>query len=408
VNTQAILEAKQGERAKSVEFVDATLAEVVESGRKLSDAELRQLDTHKSLIEGLDIDIRSLADFVEAAESAVVIDQLIGARGRSSHRQPAPYKPQTFGGEQFRSFGDLYVEDEGFNARGLLNHRVQVDDIDLVDLAYKTRALLTEGADPGKLLLPQPDRYVASTPTFATPLLDAITKVPITGNSVDILTYGEFSGSDVVPEGAQKPESVAVVGSNPTPLEVIAGWVKYTRQLAEDAPGFASWLNQGLTRDVLRKLQAKVAAVLAAASLPATTGAAGQPLIEVVRLAMADVQERGFNPTALFASPHTLANLDISVLNLGGAAGTVLGNGNWSLQPIPVSGMTDVIVADPADAFVIFTKRGVSMYTTDSDITDGTPVKSDFRANILTTLAETRAKGAVQNPNAAQKAVLTP
>ena len=106
------------------------------------------------------------------------------------------------------------------------------------------------------------------------------------------------------------------------------------------------------------------------------------------------------------SSPENMAQLDINVLNLGGAAGTVLGNGLWSLIPVPVNGMTETIVADAAAAFALFERTGIEIYTTDCDIVgSGASAKSGFRSNILTTLAETRAKGAVLNPNAACEAI---
>jgi hypothetical protein len=109
------------------------------------------------------------------------------------------------------------------------------------------------------------------------------------------------------------------------------------------------------------------------------------------------------------ASPESLAFLDINVLALGGAAATVMGNGLWSLTPVPVPGMTETIVSDAAAAFALFERTGIEIYTTDSDITgSGSTAKSGFRQNILTTLAETRAKGAVLNPNAACEALILP
>ena len=195
----------------------------------------------------------------------------------------------------------------------------------------------------------------------------------------------------------------------PTPLETIAGWVQYSRQLAADAPALRSLLNTEMPRDVLRKLESEVAGVVDAATLPDTTGASGDPLIQVIREGIATVETAGYSPSVLLGSPADLAALDIAVLNLGGSSAAIMGSSFWGLRPVPVPGFTKTIVADAASAFTLFVRSGVEMYTTDSDITGaGATAASAFRANILTTLAEMRAKGAVTNAAAATEIILTP
>jgi HK97 family phage major capsid protein len=390
--TNAMLDRLQEERSKLIEFVDETLARANDDGRDLVDAEQRNLKTSQERVAQLDAQIEPMVKFEGIRASQVRMD-----------RTPAPQRtPQ---GAEFRGFGDLYVESEGYQQRGWQGRAV-LDDLNPLDLAMETRAALTTGAAPGKGFLPSPFKYTTSVPEFSTPLLDAVTKVGVTTGSVDILTWGDPTGSAEVAEGTPKPEMTVANGSTPLTLKTIAGWVKYTRQLAEDAAGFAAYLNQGITRDLLRKLQANMAAAIAAASLPATTGAAGQALIEVIRLGIAKVEEAGFQPNVVIASPTTLAGLDLDVLGLGGASSSSAGGGLWSLTPVPVPGFADVIVADAADAFVFFTRSGINIYTTDSDISGAG--LSDFRSNILTTLGETRGQGAVQNPNAATECVVTP
>lgn len=411
---RSTLDARIAEKQKSVEFVEQTLQDATDSGRKLSEAELRQLDSHREIIEGLDADIAGLQRFLQVAESGVEIDKRLGGLGaRSGAARTNPRPAQGLdGGAEFRSFGDLYVESEAFQERGT-RASVQLEDVNITDLAMETRAVLTTTGNTsgnyGSTLLPLKQRFDQSQPILRTPLLDMVTKVPVDTGSVDILTWGEFAGADVVSEGATKPETLVVNGMTSLSLETVAGWVKYTRQLAEDATNFPDYLSRGITRDVLRKIQARLAAVILAATLPDTTGEAGAPLIEALRMGIADVQEAGFDPTVVIASPTVLAGLDISVLNLGGSAATLMGRGQWDLTPVGVPGFTKVIVADAASAFTLYTKNGMRIYTTDSDISGaGSTAASDFRANILTTLGEARAKGAIDNPNAATVVTVTP
>lgn len=399
--TNAVIEKLTQERAGLVEFVDTTLAKASEAGRDLVDAELANLKSTQERMAAIDTQLAPLVEFEQLRASSAHLDRITTAP-----RVPAP-APRV--GAELRSFGDLYTAEESFATRGSIGTRFDDAELSPLDLARQTRAVLVESAPPGSNLLPNPYKYTASAPAMPTPLLDLITTVPVTTSSVDILTYGpEITGADVVPEGQDKPEGTVVTGVVPTPLETIAVWVQYSRQLADDAPALRALLNSGMTRGVLRKLQAEVMDAIVAGNLPDTTGAAGQDAIEVVRLGIAKVEEAGFVPNALLGTPTQLAELDLSVLSLGGAAATVMGSGSWSLTPIPVPGLPNLIVADASEAFVLFVRNGVQMYTTDSDIVgSGATTKSAFRSNVLTTLAELRAKGAVQNPNAATDIILT-
>jgi HK97 family phage major capsid protein len=389
-----MLDRLQSERSHLVEFVDETLTRANDEGRDLVDAEQRNLATSQERIAQLDAQIKPLADFENVRAAAVEIDRRIS--GPSIRTAPRPSAPA-----EFRGFGDLYVDSPEFQSRGI-QARAQLNDVQGYSLAMQTRAVLTTLVDPGKSFLPQPQQYTPQQAAFATPLLDAVTRVPVTTGSVEILTWGEPTGFDIVPEGGDKPELQIVNGSENVPLEQVAGWIQYTRQLAADSVAFRTLLNSGLTRGLLRKLEALLGTAISQATLPEVTGAAGQPLVEVVRLAIATIQSAGFVASHVMASPENLAQLDLNVLNLGGAAATVLGNGLWSLTPVPVPGLNETIVSDASAAFVLFERTGIEIFTTDSDIVgSGATAKSAFRANILTTLAETRAKGAVLDPNAA-------
>lgn len=402
--SNAVLVKLTEERDGLVEFVDATLAHAAEEQRDLVPTELSTLSSTQERMAEIDKMLEPIVAFEALRASSVRMDRRISA----PPTRPAPRSGG--GGAEFRSFGDLFVAEDTFATRGALGTRYADDGMSALDLAMQTRAVLVESAPPGSNLLPSPYKYTASAPAFPTPLLDAITTVPVTTASVDIVTYGpEVTGAAVVGEGADKPEGTVVTGVTPTPLETIAVWVQYSRQLASDAPALRALLNSGMTRGVLRKLQAQVTAAIVAGNLPDTTGAAGAPAIEVVRAGMATVEANGYTPNVLLGAPSDLASLDLAVLALGGAAATVLGGGTWGLRPIAVPGLPNMIVADAAAAFVLFLRSGVEIFTTDSDIVgNGSTAKSGFRTNVLTTLAEMRAKGAVQNTAAATDIILTP
>ena len=394
-----LIDRLNSQRNGQVEFIEQLMQRVTDEDRDLVETERRSIDAARETISALDEQIKPLVEFENVRNSAVVIDS------RLQNRAATRTNPRALDPFEFKGFGDLYIDSPEFQSRGI-QARAEFGDVQGYALAMQSRAVLNTLVDPGKSFLPQPQQYTPQQAAFSTPLLDAVTRVPVTTGSIEILTWGDPTGFDVVAEGADKPELQVVNGSSNVPLEVVAGWIQYTRQLAQDSNAFRVLLNSGLTRGLLRKLEAKLAEAITSATLPSVTGDAGQPLVEVVRIAMATIQAAGFVASHVFASPANLAQLDLNVLNLGGSAATVLGNGLWSLTPVPVPGMNETIVSDASAAFVLFERTGIEIYSTDSDIVgSGATAKSGFRSNVLTTLAETRAKGAVLDPNAACEAL---
>ena len=114
----------------------------------------------------------------------------------------------------------------------------------------------------------------------------------------------------------------------------------------------------------------------------------------------------------VLVNPTDAAAIDIAMTKSTAASGSgmVLYGSYWGLPVIPVNGVTagTAIVGDVNEALAWIYKGGLSLFTTDSDVTDGTPVKSDFRANILTTLGEVFGVFAVTDASVVQKVVATP
>ena len=124
---------------------------------------------------------------------------------------------------------------------------------------------------------------------------------------------------------------------------------------------------------------------------------------------MAQLEAAGFRPDVLVGPPAKMAAIDLSVLNLGGAAATVLGAGTWGLTKVPVAGLTDLFVMDASAALALFERQPVETFVTDSDIIGaGATAKSAFRANVLTMVTELRAKAAILNQAAVTKIAITP
>lgn len=390
----AVLTRLADERAGLVEFIDTTLAKANDDGRDLVDAELRNMATTKERIAAIDAQMKPIAEFEETRASAVHIDRL------TVPSAPARTESRAYAAPVTDSFGTLVTSADEFRAwQNGQSARMEIP-FNIAEL----RATVVTSADPGKSMLPAAQKWSGPAPAVVTPLLNAITHVPVSTGSVDVVTYGTTAtGAAVVAENALKPEATLTATTVPTPLETIAAWVEVTRQLLQDAPAARAIIDSQLTRGVARALEARVAAVIAAGVTASLTGPTGGGLIAAVRAGAAAVQANGWTPDVVLASPGALATMDIAVYQTTALGGTNVQSAYWGLTPVPVPGLADVYVMDASASVFLFERMSIDVFMTDSDVSTGGT--SGFRKNLFTILAETRAVAAVVNPTAATKVV---
>jgi hypothetical protein len=315
---------------------------------------------------------------------------------------------------EHRTLGEMWVESEQFRAysgRGT-SDTMFVDDFDALEYRAAEDAILTT-VDPGKKYLPSPQKMMGPNHLVANQLLSLVGRIELSSNSVDWLVMGDATGADVVAEGAKKPAISWAETLTTFKLETIAGWKKYSRQAVEDIPALRSLIDQNIRRAIDNKLSEKAVAALTAAKAGGntTTGASKAPMLEVVRTAIGALQTRGVNPQVVAMNPADAAGLDIYLLGktLNGA---VINGSVFGVPVVGVAGLTagTAVVGDISAALTYFYKRGLSIYTTDSDVSDAAAgaVTSDFRQNLLTTLGEVRGVFGATDASAVQFAVVTP
>ena len=253
-----------------------------------------------------------------------------------------------------------------------------------------------------------PQQVVAAPPAFQNPLLSALTSIMVATGSVEIISYPSSGdpNANVVAEGAIKPEGAPTVSIDTVTLDTIAVWVEMTRQLAEDETRFVDFVQATLIRGVYDKAEAEAAAVVEGGTgyHEVTTP---ETMLEGIRVGIAEVTAAGYRPNGVLMNPLDAASLDFSIweaTNGGANGGTV-----WGAPVIPVGAITagTSYVADFGAAFHHYYRGSADIYITDSDVSavDNT---SNFKKNILTTLAEMRAKTAVIRPEAVAKVTPTP
>jgi HK97 family phage major capsid protein len=392
--SQQLIDKYLEERHGLSSLIDTTLTAAETESRDLSDTEREALEGAKTRMVAIDSQLDLIKGALERRNAAHDLSSVLGGRrNQPGHGDdPAGLHTRTLG-----SFvdSDAYADWDG-------SGRSRKATIDVSPMML-TRAVLETGATPGSVLIPESAKYVLPQGAAQTPILDVIGRLPVSTNSVDLVTYGSPTGASgfaAVPEKGDKPEVTLVADSTPVTLETIAGHVVATRQLLQDAPAARSWIDTQLRLGLLHKLEANAAAALAAGTYQTVTGEAGQPLIEVARVGVAKVQEAGFTANAILVPPADAAWFDIYLMQLG-SAGAVLGAPVFGLQVVPVPGLTAPLVGNFQLGATMLERVGTEVFITDSHA-------DYFLKNQFVILAEARAKTVVTQPDAIVELEVTP
>jgi len=392
--SRIFLERYTEERSNLAELVENILGRAEAEERDLVAAEVEQLTAAQERMAEIDKQTETAKQVLETRNAATDLSVLLGREAAKRHtaqvevNEPAPAA----------MLGD-FVESEVFRGyNGGTSQRVTIEA-----RATSLRAPLAEGSAPGSALLPNAQKYVLPQGDEEFPLLDVIGRIQVSSNSLDMVTYGTpkgATGAAVVAEGATKPEAAITATATTVNIDTIAYWIQATRQLLQDAPAARGLIDDQLRRGLKTKLEAEVSAAVTGATVPKTTGASKETLLEVARTGMATVQAAGFRPNAILTSPANAAAFDLSMYTktLNGAA---YGVNPWGLQVIPVVGLAKTYVGDFRVGVNLLERTGIELFITDSH-TD------TFVKNIFTILAEVRAKAVVSQPAALTELVVTP
>lgn len=130
-----------------------------------------------------------------------------------------------------QGLGDRLIDSDGYKAY----------------LEGRTRSVRLEAASPvatpsGAVV---PDyQGIKATPELPNDVSASFPEVPTTSNSLTCLKEKAFvNNAAEVAEGAQKPESKAEFEEVDAPVRTIAHFIRITKQLAEDAPALAAYIN---------------------------------------------------------------------------------------------------------------------------------------------------------------------
>jgi HK97 family phage major capsid protein len=395
----ATLDRLSAERQSKEDFISELLAAAETESRDLVATELEAVELAGQRVSELDEQIRRIADFETRRANAIDLSRFTSG--------PPVAAPAVIREEQ-RTIGEIWTQSDEFRAysgRGT-SQTLRIPQY----RAVGPDPLLTT-TKPGSDLVRAPAKYYGPIRVPKNPLLDFVGRIEVGGaTSIDWVMTSVASGADRVAEGAAKPPIVCSTTVVPLTLSPVAGWCKYSRNAVRTIPALRDLIDQKLRQAIDTKLAEEALAALATATAT-VTGAAGKPLAEVVRAAIADLEAHGVMPTAIIVNPNDHAAFDTQMLSKPLGVAQVQG-GMWGYPIVPVAGVPSgtAYVGDISEAVIWFHNMGLEIYTTDSDISDGTggAVTSDFRHNILTTLGEVFGVFGLVDQSAVRKVTFTP
>ncbi len=272
-----------------------------------------------------------------------------------------------------------------------------------------------------------PDRRQDVVPGAIAPLTveSLFEHIPTTSNAIEFTRENVFTNAAAeAAEGAGKAESSITWSLVNTPISTVAHWIKITRQLMDDAPALAAYVNARLVYGVNRRVETQLVAgngtapniggllksgnytVHAYSDAMLGTGLKRHKLLKMV---ISDLKASGFAANAILLNPADYLQFEMDLLNEVASAVSVaditLGFrpmlfGVPVVESIGVTADTFAIL-DTAQAGRIYDRQDVLIEMSESD-------SDNFTKNLITVRAERRLALAVDQPGAIRGGDLTP
>jgi len=270
-----------------------------------------------------------------------------------------------------------------------------------------------------------PDRKVGIVPG-ATQLLtleQALMSIPTGSNAVEYTREATFvNNAAAVAEGGAKPETDITFELKQMPVSTIAHWTKVSRQLADDAPALAAYINARMMYGVDQKAEIQIGAgsgvgQLSGLLLPANytahgiaDAALGTSLkkLALIRKVIAQAFASGYPADTIMLNPIDFGEIEIDLFTA--TAGQVRININAAGQPVLFGLPVIQSVAITQDSFLVgsfgqaatvHNRQGVVVELSESD-------GDNFTKNLITVRAERRLAVTVETPAAIIGGDLTP
>lgn len=258
-------------------------------------------------------------------------------------------------------------------------------------------------------------RGIKGEPELPNVVTAAFPHVPTQSNAISYLKESAFTNSAAeTAEGTAKPESKMEFTEADAQVRTIAHYIRVTKQLAEDAPALAAYINSrmmyGLNRRIEKQLLVgdgtgqNLSGIFTSGNytehgFTQSNMPEGSTVLDLIRRCAATMRKTGYTPSVVFLNPmdfDTLRGMKDS--NGGYLMGSPLQAGTdirpWGLRVIesPEVAEGTFMVADPQMGATIYDRTApvIEMFEQDSD---------NVTKNLYTVRCETRMAFAVESAN---------
>lgn len=331
-------------------------------------------------------------------------------------------------GDQQREIADrlLAVEQSGGGSGGNEGEGIKSMGAQFIDSdayknftdgsAQKARIEVSNSTATGSDVTVAPDRKPGVVPGASEVLTleGLLMALPTSSNAIEYTREATFvNNAAEVAEGVAKPETDITFALENMPVSTVAHWTKISRQLADDAPSLAAYINFRMTYGVDLKVEtqlgtgngvgANISGLMDAANYTAhgiADAALGTVLKKhvLIRKVIAQLLVAGYQADAVILNPVDLADMEIEEGTTANVKGITLGV--EKIQSNAVAQDTFLVGAF-RQAATVHNRQGVVVELSESD-------SDNFTKNLVTVRAERRLALTVEVPAALMGGDLTP
>ncbi|MBO0836054.1 MAG: phage major capsid protein [Actinobacteria bacterium] len=411
MSTNVYLKNKLEERASQAAVLEGLEQKAADEKRDLNEHERETYDGIVKRLVFLDDEIGRITEAMKGSAKFTEIyggyQEVASQQARQADQRHAAQAAQAAAAaqrmEERMSWGARFVRSEQFKDYGghgaSREFKIEASIEERTDgngggeVTTGTNVMVSDFGEPPSMLWPGP-----TMPNLRTRLFDVIGRVPTTMGSVEYYYWFQNpeDAAEIVPEGELKPNAPLQGELRSVPIATYAWWKGITRQALDDIPMIQNVIDTQLRRGVIRAINNDAAAELAAdPNIAAAMG--GTTLLEQIRVAIAQIDDLGYQANSVLLNPMDWAELDSGLLPLiqrdtTAPYGPMMNTQFWSLSPVAVPQIPagTAYVGDFAEGMTYFDRQSISLLMTDSHA-------DYFLRNKMALLAEARGKVAVTN-----------
>jgi len=258
-------------------------------------------------------------------------------------------------------------------------------------------------------VLPQIDTRLRTGADKPLTVYDSLPHAPASSNSIQGLREAGFNNAAMeVEEGQLKPESDLIFEPWDFQVRTIAHWIKVSKNLLNDAPAVAAYIDNRLRHGVLERIDQQL--ILGTGNNPYISGilntsnytlynpTPGDSLIDAINRAKYQLWDAGWLPDQVYVNPMDWSEIEIAKGMDGhylyGLPGTLAKTNLFNVQIITCPWVPEGYFA--IGAF----NRAVTIWNKESIGVEAGYVDNDFTKNLITLRAEARLALEISTPSA--------